>query len=108
MATVQIHTSGGEEFYDYINDSPIKSDTDWTQYRIVLDVPDDAVIFSAGFYLRGRGEVRADYFEIEKVSDDVNATWKRHKTKHDIEPRNMDFEDLPDSFVEALEENPDL
>ncbi len=80
----------------------------WTQYQIVLDVPNDAMFFSAGFYLRGRGEVRADYFQIEKVSHDVALTWKLYTTVNDIESRNLDFENLTDSFLQALEEKSDI
>ncbi|MCP4583263.1 MAG: hypothetical protein GY839_16770, partial [candidate division Zixibacteria bacterium] len=104
----EVQTAGGESYYDFMNDRSVKSDTDWTQYQSVLDVPNDAVIITTGFWLRGRGEVRADNFQIEKVNDDVELTGKRYKTKNGKKSQNLDFEDLPDSFLEALEEKSDI
>ncbi|MEM7350791.1 MAG: hypothetical protein AAF657_08295 [Acidobacteriota bacterium] len=47
---------------------------DWTQYRLVLDVADEAKDIAFGFLLVGVGQIWADGIELEVVGDDVPVT----------------------------------
>ena len=48
--------------------------TEWTRYRVVLDVPEKANQIVYGFLLTGTGQVWADGIELEVVGDDVPVT----------------------------------
>ena len=55
---------------------PISGNTDWTRRFIVLDIPEEAISISFGFYVRGRGAGYAIGFSLNTVSTDtpVSAT----------------------------------
>lgn len=51
--------------FDNMSDRPIKGSTDWTQYEIVLDVPEEANGICFGFLLVDEGTVWGDDLAIE-------------------------------------------
>lgn len=61
---------------------------DWTERRIVLDVPDEAESMHFGFYLRGSGKVWASGFDLQ-ISDSEQAT--PHQRGFLPNPTNLDF-----------------
>lgn len=61
--------------FDNMMRRPIRgTQNDWTQYRLVLDVAEEAEAVAYGFLLNGVGQIWADGFELEVVGDDVPVT----------------------------------
>ncbi len=64
--------------YDDMSDRPVRGTTDWQQYEIVTDLPDEPCIIYFGPDLYGPGELWADDFQIdlapsnEPITDDRN------------------------------------
>lgn len=67
----------------------LRGTTDWSERRIVLDVPEEAESIHFGFYLRGTGSASARDFDLAEVGDDiaVTANSKPDRSK----PINLDF-----------------
>ena len=78
--------------FDNMDDRPVSGDTEWKRYEIVLDVPGDSVGVAFGFFLSGGGEVWADDFRLERVTDTTPVTGKRLQQSRT--PVNLDFEKL--------------
>jgi len=89
--------------FDDMEDQEVSDTTDWTQYQVVLDVPEDAATIYLGAHLYGRGQVWLDDCAFEVVGDDVPATdgsrlrGGRDRTFSippflEDEPLNLDFE----------------
>jgi hypothetical protein len=76
--------------FDNMDDRPVTGDTGWKRYEIVLDVPGDSVGVAFGFFLSGGGEVWADDFKLERVTDATPVTGKRPQQPRT--PVNLDFE----------------
>jgi len=60
--------------FDNMSDRPIKGDTDWLKYEIVLDVPDNASNISFGALLHGTGQIWFDNLNFEIVDNSVPST----------------------------------
>jgi hypothetical protein len=90
---------------DNMSDRPIASTTPWTEYRLVLDVPDGATALAFGLLLKGGGRAWVDDLSLttaeagEAATTDVLPT--RRVFRHDLETRssatprlpvNLDFE----------------
>jgi erythromycin esterase len=56
---------------DNMQDRPIQGDTDWTQYEIVLDVPEDSINIAFGILVEGTGQAWVDDLQFEVVGQDV-------------------------------------
>lgn len=56
------------------HDGPLTGTTEWLEREIVLEVPDNAVSVSYGFFLRGSGAGYAAQFKVAKVGGDVAVT----------------------------------
>jgi hypothetical protein len=76
--------------FDNMDDRPVSGDTEWKRYEIVLDVPGDSVGVAFGFFLSGGGEVWADDFKLERVTDTTPVTGKAQQQSR--KPVNLDFE----------------
>jgi hypothetical protein len=57
-----------------MKDRPIKDNTDWRKYEIVLDVPQDSRKIYYGVWLRGLGQILISDFKVEPVGRDVPVT----------------------------------
>ncbi|MDX2105862.1 MAG: hypothetical protein SFY67_05615 [Candidatus Melainabacteria bacterium] len=81
--------------FDNMQDRPIKGDTDWTLYEIILDVPPGSSDIVFGAMLIGTGTIWVDDFKIEEVSKNVRTTGNMHKSCgmdcQVKEPTNLDF-----------------
>jgi RNA polymerase sigma factor (sigma-70 family) len=87
---------------DYMGSRPIKGTSDWKQYEVVLDVPQEGFAqICFGALLAGKGQVWVDDFKLEAVDKAVQTTGTAHqpvKGKHELaqklpkKPRNLDFE----------------
>lgn len=90
--------------FDDMEDYAIEGTTDWEQYQIVLDVPEDGAVIYLGAHLFGRGQVWMDDCSFEIVGDDVpvsDGTRMRGGYGRvysiprfmDDKPANLDFEE---------------
>ncbi len=64
----------GAQSFDNMQDRPLSGGSDWHQVSVVLDVPDDAIGFSIGMLLHGRGLVLFDDAMLEVVGTEVPTT----------------------------------
>ncbi len=79
--------------FDNMKDRPIKGTTDWEEYEIVLDVPDDSLNIAFGVLLSGKGQIWVDDFKFNTVSTSTPTTDPgRHEKPLRNEPINLSFE----------------
>ena len=71
---LRVDGPSGTIIIDNMQDRPIQGDTDWTQYEIILDVPEDSVNIAFGILVEGRGQAWVDDFQFEVVGQDVPTT----------------------------------
>ncbi len=76
--------------FDNMSDRPIKGDTDWIKYEIILNVPLESSDLNYGVLINGTGKVWFDQLSIEIVGD-LDAEHK--STSLPDKPTNIDFED---------------
>jgi hypothetical protein len=79
--------------FDNMENRPVKGTTDWKQYSCVLDVPEFAHSIHFGFLLFDTGEVWANSFQLQVVSNDVPTTDLLGIKDERLapEPVNLDF-----------------
>lgn len=75
--------------FDNMGDRPIKNDTDWTKYEIILDVPEESETLNFGVLLNGKGKVWFDSIKFEVV--EKLKTTQREKRPLKEKPLNLDF-----------------
>jgi hypothetical protein len=73
--------------FDNMDSRPVRGNTEWTKYEIVLDVPRESVGLAYGFFLNGTGTVWATSFGLEEVSKAVPAT-----NSLPMHPTNLGFD----------------
>jgi hypothetical protein len=73
--------------FDNMDTRPVKGNTEWTKYEIVLDVPSDSIGLAYGSFLNGSGTSWVASFRLEEVSDAVPAT--NNLPQH---PTNLNFD----------------
>jgi hypothetical protein len=78
--------------FDNMQDRSIKGTTDWKQYDVVLDVPQNATGIFFGVLLSGTGMVWLSEAKFEIVGPNVLTTNGVAESKQD-EPMNLGFED---------------
>ncbi len=80
--------------FDNMGQRPIKGNTGWTKYEIVLDVPADASLLAYGAMLNGTGQIWFDNLSFEEVSSDVPTTGSVNGKPVELPaaPVNLDFE----------------
>jgi hypothetical protein len=78
--------------FDNMQDRSIKRTTDWKQYVVVLDVPQNATGIFFGVLLSGTGTVWLSEAKFEIVGPNVLTTNGVAQSKQD-EPMNLGFED---------------
>ena len=78
--------------FDNMQDRSIKGTTDWKQYDVVLDVPQNATGIFFGVLLSGAGKVWLSEAKFEIVGPNVLTTNGVAESKQD-EPMNLGFED---------------
>lgn len=76
--------------FDNMSDRPIKGDTDWIKYEIVLNVPLESSDLNYGVLLNGTGKVWFDQLSIEIIGN-IDAEY--NSTSLPDKPTNIDFED---------------
>ncbi|MDZ4850494.1 MAG: M56 family metallopeptidase [Pirellulaceae bacterium] len=53
--------------FDNMDGRPVQGQTEWSEYKIVLDVPTEATKICFGFLMTGKGNLRGDNFKIEPI-----------------------------------------
>jgi hypothetical protein len=76
--------------FDNMQDRPIVGSTEWQEYDVVLDVPDESEAIAFGILLVGSGEVLVDDIHFDEVGEDIAVTNSSERLP--IEPSNLDFE----------------
>ena len=87
--------------FDNMQDRSIKGTTDWKQYDVVLDVPQDATGIFFGVLLSGTGTVWLSEAKFEIVSPNVlttNRGCSRGRTEARQEGRRIDRLGVPSRF----------
>lgn len=79
--------------FDNMTDRPISGTTDWTQYSIVIDVPEESTDLWFGCMLSGTGQVWIDDVSFKAVSKDVPLTGISSGVQSKRQPLNLNFED---------------
>lgn len=89
---LRVDGSGASQLgFDNMHDRPIKGDSNWKPYSIVLDVPEEAVAIAFGILLTGPGEVWIDTGSLETVDQSVPTTGTPAPRLPEV-PSNLDFE----------------
>jgi hypothetical protein len=78
--------------FDNMDDRPIKGDSEWRQYAIVLDVPAKARALAYGVLLNGAGQVWLDDVSFQIVDRSVPTTRQNAARRVPRGPINLDFE----------------
>ena len=83
---------------DNMDDRPIKKETKWTKYELVVEVPKTSTEIMFGVVMHGNGQIWLDDVLFEAVGTDVPLTGDYQKT---LEPVNLNFEEEPDKRRDA-------
>lgn len=78
--------------FDNMQSRPIKGNTDWQKYSIVLDVPSKSQHFAFGVLLSGPGQIWLDDIAFEEVDKSVPVTTAGEKPDNN-KPQNLNFDD---------------
>jgi RNA polymerase sigma factor (sigma-70 family) len=73
--------------FDNMQERPVYGTTDWQQYDVVLDVPENGFNIALGILLAGSGQLWLDALRLETVDQDVPTTEMNISSS----PRNLDF-----------------
>ena len=76
--------------FDNMSERPVKGNSDWTKYEIVLDIPKEASNLAYGALLNGTGQIWFDNIKFEVVSKDEKTTGKNGKQL--ARPTNLNFD----------------
>ena len=79
--------------FDNMGKRPITGTTDWKQYSIVLDVPDNSAAINYGFLIVGTGEFWVDNVKITEVNKTVPVTNIAFQYSLPSTPVNLNFEE---------------
>ncbi|MEO6995625.1 MAG: RNA polymerase sigma factor [Lacunisphaera sp.] len=67
-------TPGQSVAFDNMANRAPTGTTDWQEYSVVLDVPNEATSLNYGFFLKGQGQMWVNGVNIERVGTDVPST----------------------------------
>jgi hypothetical protein len=84
---LRIDYANSKNILDNMYDRPVKGNTEWTKYEIVLEVPETAKNIGFGALLHGTGQIWFDNLNFELADISVPST---KKIKED--PTNLNFE----------------
>lgn len=77
--------------FDNMQNRPIMGTNDWNYYSSVLDVDKKAEVLNFGFLLQGEGELWADDFDLEIVTESIPTTDFESFDSYPEEPQNLSF-----------------
>jgi hypothetical protein len=79
--------------FDNMADRPIGGTRGWTEYQVVLDVPDDSANIAFGLLLSGAGQVWMADIRLEIVSLNVPTTNIERVTVYPDKPVNLNVDE---------------
>ncbi len=79
--------------FDNMGMRPITGTTDWKQYSIVLDVPENSRLINYGVLIVNTGKVWIDNFQLKEVDKSVRTTNMLKENTLPTSPVNLDFEE---------------
>lgn len=88
-----VYDDFGNFVRDFMEDRYIEGSTPWNQYKIILDIPQNAYGMDFGIMLVGKGEVITDKFDFTPVDSEEEVTGKFFKKLYG-QPKNLNFEDV--------------
>ena len=88
--------------FDNMNSRPVKGKTDWTEYSVVLDVPETTTNINYGFLISGRGTLWGDDLKIEVVGNIGEGPETTGAGEVKSASDNLDFEEIGASGVPAF------
>jgi hypothetical protein len=74
--------------FDNMQERPIKGDTDWQRYQVVLDVPLKGISVHFGILLAGKGQVWLSDVRFEDAPNEPTTSYGKQLLD---EPLNLDF-----------------
>ncbi len=77
--------------FDNMNNRPIKGNTGWKKYDIVLDIPPNSNLVNIGILLTGTGEIMISNLKFEVVDKSIPTTDLINRFQEIDEPINLDF-----------------
>ncbi len=84
-------SSAKEGCFDNMDDRPIKGQTDWTKYELVVQVPAQSTAIAFGVMLIGKGQIWFDDVSFEEVDESVALTGA-YVNRERRKPKNLNFE----------------
>lgn len=79
--------------FDNMSNRPIKGNTNWNYYSLVLDVPENSQVISFGIMLSGHGTVWADQLVFTEISTSIPTTNQEVQHKLHDDPINLSFDE---------------
>lgn len=90
---MRVDGSGGEMLkFDNMQGRAIKGTSDWNQYNVILDIPQESHAIAFGILLSGAGKAWVDHFRFEIVDAKTPTTDEGAEDSLPLEPINLDFE----------------
>ena len=71
---IRVDGEGLAQTSDYMWERPIATNSDWTRYALVVDVPKNAIGITFGLLLEGGGQAWIDDVTLEQVGNEVATT----------------------------------
>jgi hypothetical protein len=92
----RVDAENGILAFDNMDDRPIKGTTDWKEYSVVLDVPENAYALAYGIFIAGAGMAWLNDVQLIEVDSDVKSTNMEKsitspQNKLPDAPQNLDF-----------------
>jgi hypothetical protein len=75
---LRIDSASARLAMDNMTDRPVKGSTDWREYEVIMDVPENSVHLAFGVILAGKGTLYIDDASLEVYSESSKST-----TTHD-------------------------
>jgi hypothetical protein len=79
--------------FDNACQRPIEGTTDWQEFVIVLDVPQESTNIAYGILLAGEGKLWLDNLSFEEVGAEIATTDCQCQTGGRRKPKNLNFEE---------------
>lgn len=90
---MRVDGSGGELMkFDNMQGRAIKGTSDWNQYNVILDIPQESHAIAFGILLSGAGKAWVDHFRFEIVDSKTPTTDEGEEDTLPLAPINLDFE----------------
>ena len=76
--------------FDNMQNRPIQGTTDWQQYKVTLEIPQESIHIAFGILLQGKGQVWLNEVQFEEGQAD-EITTSTTSVQYSDHPGNLDF-----------------